>query len=151
MMYRHKSGIFSVSKYFTWGEALLLPSWDMYAIPTQGQAREITILALRLDQVREILQVPLRVTSWLRPVIEGRGDYNEFIGGAKNSNHKRGAAVDVVPQGKSIRRCYHEIEPYLGELGLRMERIDKPDGTVRDWLHFDTGCVPEGGKRVFLP
>ena len=138
------------SRYFTWREALLLPSWGIEAEPTAEQAREIALLSIRMDKVREILGVPLRVTSWLRPNVPGRGDYNAHIGGAPSSMHKIGAAVDVVPIGKSVRRCFHEIEPFLTDLGLRMESINEEDGSHDRRLHFDTKTVTDG-QRVFVP
>lgn len=151
MMYSHDSPISYLSRYFSWGEALLLPSWDMHALPTPSQAGEIAALALRMDKVREILGVPLQVTSWLRPKVPGKGDYNAAIGGALNSMHKIGAAVDVIPRGKSIPECFEKIAPFLKDLGLRMETIKKDDGSLRDWLHFDTRTVEHGHTRIFVP
>ena len=139
------------SKYFTWREALLLPSWGIEAEPTAEQAREIALLSIRMDKVREILGCPLRVTSWLRPNVPGRGDYNAHIGGAPSSMHKIGAAVDVIPMGKPVEECFHKIAPFLADLGLRMESIKRADGSLRGWLHFDTRTVEHGHTRVFHP
>jgi len=137
------------SRYFTWKEALYLPQWDMYAEPTPTQAAEIAFLAIRMDTVRELLGCPLRVTSWLRPGVEGKGDYNALVGGARNSMHKMGAAVDVVPVGKPVEQCFRKIGPFLADLGLRMESIKRADGSLRGWLHFDTRTVEHGHTRIF--
>jgi len=137
-----------LSKYFTWQEALWLPRWSIVAEPTREQIENIRDLAHRLDFVREYLGVPLLVTSWLRPLVPSRGDYNAAIGGAPASYHRVGSAADLAPKGMSVDDAMEAIgERGLALLGLRAE--DNGESKGRPWLHFDTGKVHN--ERIFKP
>lgn len=137
------------SKFFKWGEALWLPSWAMFATPSDEQIKNIVDLSIRLDSIRQLLNVPMRVSCWLRPVVPGKGDYNALIGGARESWHKVGGAVDIVPIGVSVDTAQSRIVPKLESLGLRMEQNGSKVG--RNWVHLDNKPLPSGGNRFFIP
>jgi hypothetical protein len=139
-----------VSRHFTWKEALWLPQWSMCHEPTYTETHRIADLASKMDEVRDFLGVPLQVTSWIRPTLD-RGDYNALIGGARDSQHKLGAAVDVVPQGRTVDECMGEIlkAGLLEQLGLRAEA--NGESQDRPWLHFDSLPMMFGEYRVVGP
>ena len=116
------------SKYFTWGEALWLPSVEGYAAPDSAQQSNISRLAKELDRVREHFGRPMNVHSWLRPE-----RYNQLIGGAKASLHRVGLAVDFSLIGlassevQKVLSTNKNLWAYRGELG-----------TVT-WTHLDLG------------
>ena len=85
------------------------------------------------------LNCPLRITSWYRP-----GAYNIEIGGARNSYHTKGLAVDFQPLGMDCDDARKELEPILEKLEIRMEK--KPGS---NWVHIDLGKV--GYSRYFIP
>lgn len=145
------SGAYS-SKRFTWSNALWLPRWKEHAKPSRSQAARIIDLSAALDHLLDALNLKVVVTSWLRPVTM-RGDYNALIGGAKLSEHRTGAAVDLVPESKDVtvdsvmQRIKNEA--LLERFGLRTERNGESLG--RPWLHFDRHPAPEGFERIFNP
>jgi len=78
-----------VSRYFYVGE---VTQNDKRRIPLVGsiQEKRIITLAIELDLIRVKWGNPIMVTSWYRPLA-----VNQEVGGAVNSQHLTGAAVDV--------------------------------------------------------
>ena len=84
----------------------------------------IEAIALKLAPIREKFG-PLRVTSWLRPRA-----INDAVGGAKNSWHLRGSAVDAYPINGSVWDMQRYCELHWPEgVGL---------GAHRGFVHLDT-------------
>lgn len=133
-----------LSKHFTWGEALGLKSWNMYAIPFDDYViRNIEALAPRMDMIRDVIGFPLIVTSWYRPEA-----YNQHIGGAKKSSHVSGMACDFITNRISAQECRAKLVPHLTLLNIRMEKLDDAN-----WVHVDINCdkFTPLEKRYFKP
>jgi hypothetical protein len=117
------------SKYFTWSEALWLNKVSGYALPTVAQASNIINLAVCLDKVRDHFARPITVNSWLRPYY-----YNQLIGGALNSAHIDGLAVDFTISGidsgkvREVLIKDKTIWPYRGELDVAWVHLDMRAG-----------------------
>ena len=92
------------SKYFTWREALWLPSVEAIAIPSLVQQQNIIKQAEALDKVREYFGRPIKVHCWLRPP-----QYNKLVGGAPKSSHILGLATDFSIPGLEIDAIKHAI------------------------------------------
>jgi hypothetical protein len=115
------------SKYFSWHDALFLPSDGRHA--TEDEASEflsnIVKQALALDALREYFKAPIVVHCWLRPPA-----YNKKIGGAKNSAHLRGTATDFHIEGftaDQVRKPLlsdKNLYPGAGELGVSWVHLD---------------------------
>lgn len=60
-------------------------------IPSDEQLQNMNIAAQGMEKVRELLGTPIKVDSWLR--VE---ELNKAVGGAKNSAHMDGFAVDFI-------------------------------------------------------
>jgi len=139
-----------ISKYFTVKEALWLPSWKVFHIPTEQEKANILKQAAKMDLIREFLGTPINVHCWLRPVLNHPGseyngkDYNAFVHGAKNSAHKVGLATDYDAHGLNCDDVRAKLEPKLEEWEIRMERM--PGG---QWIHND--CAPVISTRYFKP
>lgn len=71
-------------------------------------------------------------------------DHNRAIGGALNSNHCKGLAVDIRDIDGSIKDLM--TEQVLKELDLYMEHPSKTKG----WCHLQV-IPPKSGNRIFLP
>src|SRR5262249_35970214 len=121
--------LISGSKYFTWHDALYLPSWKRHCHAEEVNAtilRNIVRQAQALDKVREHFNAAIHVHCWLRPP-----QYNAQIpGAAKNSAHLRGAATDFDIQGytaQAVRQAIMRdpsIYPGAGERGVSWVHLD---------------------------
>jgi len=145
----------NISKYFTVHEALWLPSWRTYHIPSEEEKKEIIKLAHKMDIIRERIGMPIFVHVWIRPTYVNQPghsrhgqNYNLFIGStATHSAHISGKAIDFHVNSKSgpdgCKEMRDKIQPWLEELDVRMEN------NKGSWIHIDT--KPVTGKRFFNP
>jgi zinc D-Ala-D-Ala carboxypeptidase len=64
----------------------------------------VKITAAYMERVRALLGAPIRVTSWFRcPAV------NAAIGGARNSAHMSGLAVDFKPTNMTLAEAFNRI------------------------------------------
>ncbi len=142
-----------LSRFFTVHEALWLPSWQIYHIPSDEEKDSIIEFAKKMDVVRGYYGIPINIHCWIRPASVNNNEssyhgmnYNIAAHStAKNSPHITGRAVDFHfqnfsgPSGCSEMKA--RLTPHLDEWGLRME-----DNTGA-WIHLDN--FPVGVNRVF--
>lgn len=140
-----------ISKYFTWKELLYLPTWKEYHTPSTVEQNNLIKLAKVMDDIRDIIGKPIRVHVCIRPgkanipgSVHNGQDYNALIGGAKNSAHKSGLAIDWSVPGEDCDDIRTLLLPILTQLGVRME--DKPNS---NWVHID--LLPPRPNRFFKP
>lgn len=99
-----------------------------------------------LRRVNDLLHamhiVNVTVTSGWRPI-----EVNKEYGGAPNSYHIRGRAVDIADYDQSISKELAQRYWLLKEHDLWME---DPKFT-KTWVHLDTGIRPERDVRIFKP
>lgn len=139
-----------ISKYFTVKEACWLPSWSALHFPSEVEQKNILLLAEKMDKVREFIGRPIKITVWIRPILNNPKclqhgkDYNAFIKGAKNSAHKDGRAVDWISVGRNCDELRKILVPKLEEFDIRMEDLEGAN-----WIHID--CAPVINKRYFKP
>ena len=140
-----------VSKYFTVAECIYLPSWKCCHIPNIEEQNNILQMALKLDQVREILNKPINIHCFIRPKIVNspasiyhKKDYNKFVGGAKNSAHILGKGVDF-DAGENCDKTRETLLLYLEKLQLRME-----NKKFSSWVHLGNDWKP-GMSYYFIP
>lgn len=137
-----------ISKYFTVGEATLLPSWAVYHTTTSQEKADIIATAVIMDKIRDFLGAPIRVHCWIRPtyvdctseIHEGE-NYNHYVGGALHSAHILGRAVDFHVDGLTCDQVRAKLLPRLQEFGIRME-----NNPGSNWVHIDTYTAPEGSR-----
>jgi zinc D-Ala-D-Ala carboxypeptidase len=118
--------------HFSWGEATddcSRPLQDLIIhnkLIKSNQEIEQTIVAtaFQLDQIRIILgNRPLKVNSWYRPQ-----HINNRVGGAKNSRHLFGDAVDISSDYLSPQEIYKLLDKSHMHGGL---------GRYRGFVHID--------------
>ena len=88
-------------------------------------------LALFAEQVRAILNVPIRVTSGFRCA-----ELNSAVGGSKTSQHTLFQALDIIPMGIDIEDAYEELvdsDMLYGQLILEKDT----------WIHISMGYKRE--------
>lgn len=95
---------------FTWGEA----TKNLTRIPeNENITVRIVRMARVMDEVRKYLgDKPISVTSWYRP-----SAVNRAVGGASQSQHLNGGAVDFNVAGMTPAQVYAKLEPWWGNRG----------------------------------
>lgn len=139
MMFRELHQPILDAENFTYGEALYLNRWNIYAIPNRQVLAEIEKLAIKLQKIRGILKKPMLITSWWRPE-----EYNKLIGGASQSWHITGGAADFRCPNISADRVREILVPVLDDFDIRMENLPGSN-----WVHVDTKDPVR--NRYFLP
>lgn len=111
---------------FTWDEAVKGGS----RIPaTPAITRNIISIAQSLDDVRAMLgHQPITVTSWYRPPA-----INRAVGGASQSTHLLGHAVDFQHAKLRPKAIYDRLDPWWGSRG-GLAWCDRPG---RSFVHLD--------------
>lgn len=140
-----------ISKYFTLKDALWLPSWNVFHLPSKEEMATILTFAQVMDTLRDHLNHPIIVHVWLRPILNNPAsphhgeDYNAFVGGAKASAHKQGCAVDYHVQDVSTDSVKALLLPLLDQFNIRME----DNGKNSSWIHNDS--LAPHPHRFFIP
>lgn len=131
------------SKHFMWYEVLWLPTWQIFCFPSERQYIKLIKIVNCLDQIRNLFNKPIWITSGLRPK-----EYNKVIKGAKNSAHKLGEALDFCIKGfqgsKGCDEVRQIIVPMLESIDIRME-----DLKGSNWIHIDIRSPSK--NRFFIP
>ncbi len=118
---------------FTWAEATRggqrMPS-------DQATVNAIVRIAQLAQQARDRIGRPFIITSWYRPP-----DINRRVGGATNSRHVVGDAIDYYVEGMTGDELYHILDPWwpggLGRYGGNRRLISHLDarGHRARWRH----------------
>lgn len=95
---------------FTWAEAT---RGGARMPPNQATVDAIVRIAQMAQQARDRIGRPFRVTSWYRPA-----DINQEVGGASQSRHIVGDAIDFYCDGLTGDQIYRALDPWWsGGLG----------------------------------
>ena len=98
----------NISKYITYLEATTSQTAIRKGIdnkPTDAELINMQLVAIRVfDVVRDHFKTPLRVSSFYRCL-----KLNAAVGGAKNSQHKLGQAIDMQGTGDVINKEIFEF------------------------------------------
>lgn len=156
-----------LSKYFTLHEATYLPKLGINYVPTIIEMTNIKATAEKMDEVRELLDAPIKVHIWIRPIkIQYNGpdkiirnkkgeevkintgdvvDYNELVGGSKYSAHITGQAVDFSCSKYTIDQILDILQPKCESLSIALEN----NGTV-DRILANGGSADKARNWIHL-
>lgn len=91
-----------------------------------------------MDPLREFIKKPITVNSWYRSP-----EYNKKVGGAKNSQHTLGEAVDFVVKGMSIE----EIYAIIIKMKIPFDQLILEYGNGTTWVHISLKRVGTNRKE----
>ena len=134
-----------VSKNFTVGDLIYLPSWKRLANAEDGLDETIQtnlmLLVSRLESIRAFFNAPIIVHVSYRPDL-----YNQLVKGKRHSAHLLGLASDFHVVGISCDDARKQIldAHLLDALNIRME-----DQVGSNWIHID--LQPPKPNRFFKP
>ena len=122
-----------LSEHFTLGEMTVSNHKEVYNIPSHEAIANLANLSKWLEVLRERAGTPIIINSGYRSP-----QLNRKIGGAANSNHLTGCAVDIRTSGMEQAICYaailinyaKESQQDFDELLIEKNRY----GAI--WLHF---------------
>ena len=101
------------SKHLSWKE---LACKDETSYPAKWRHSRVLALATLFERIRKDCgNKSIRITSAYRT-----HEWNKLIGGARNSQHKEGRALDLIPpKGMSVNKFYKIIRDisYIGGIG----------------------------------
>lgn len=112
-----------ITKSFTWGE--FIREGDN---PNADILFQIQILANRLQVVRDLLGLPIHITSGYR-----NPTHNAAVGGAKNSYHVKGMAADIIVTGMPARALQAYLKNWSGGMGRYPDFTHLDVGPERRW------------------
>ena len=121
-----------MAKYFTLRELTQSTTAYKYKIdntPSAEIVEHLEELMDFMDGFRAYWGGPLIVSSGYRCEA-----LNEKVGGAKNSGHKYGWAVDFVPANNKKVECYEKFQEYLKD--KEFDELILERSGARIWLHF---------------
>ena len=112
-------------KYFTINE-LTRTSTGLDNTPSKVEQDNLEYLVNNvLDKVREIYGKPIKVNSGYRSKL-----VNKKVGGASNSQHTKGEAVDITGGNKAENKMIYEIIKNLGKYDQLINEYDY------SWIHI---------------
>jgi len=113
------------SKHLSWSE---LSCRDGTPYPVEWRGTRAIELAAAFEKIRNIYGKPIRVISAFRTP-----EWNKKIGGAKNSQHLYGRALDLLPpEGISAEQFYFDIRYFATSFGITGL------GRYKTFVHIDT-------------
>lgn len=95
-------------------------------------------LCNQLEVVREVVKAPLIILSGYRSL-----KHNARVGGAKNSQHVQGTAVDVMVKGLDAKKLSAIFEDLIAKKLI----LDGGLGSYSNWVHYDIRKVPARWKK----
>lgn len=138
-----------ITPHFTVGDAIWLPSWGRLANDKDGLTDEIKSNLVKLCEKMELVRKFLGDKPIFVHCMFRSPEYNKLIGGAKQSAHLEGLAIDFHCGNDSDNAgcdtTRTALMPKLLEWDLRME--DNSRLSKRNWVHID--MRPPNPNRYF--
>ncbi len=123
------------SEHLTWAE---LACHDGTPYPEQWRTSRAIPLAREFENIRAIVGAPIKIGSAFRTEA-----HNRSVGGARNSQHVQGRALDLYPpKGWTIEKFHGVIREYA----LNTKSMIFGLGRYPSFVHIDIRPKPESGR-----
>ena len=136
----------NISKYITYLEATTSQTATRKGInntPTDAELINMQLVAVRVfDVVRDHFKTPLRVSSFYRCL-----KLNTAVGGAKNSQHKTGQAIDIQGTGNVSNKAIFEF--IKNNLEFDQLIAEFPIEGKAMWIHVSL-CVNKNRQEAII-
>lgn len=110
----------------------------------------LRILLDKINQVRNVYNIPMIVTSGLRSEAQQEQLIANGISNAPKSHHLTGEAVDILDEDRKLTEWVKNNMTLMEQIGLWLEDFDH----TPTWVHFQTcpyGSWKSGKSRIFIP
>lgn len=138
------------NKYFDLEELVPKETFEKYKDNALKFLNPIALIAL--ENVREILNVPLTCNNWK---VGGNRNYCGYRQadcpiGAKYSQHKKGNAFDLISPKLTAKQMREILSKNQDKLvyPIRVEKWDNK-GEIT-WLHIDTNYTPKDNSKLYF-
>lgn len=91
--------------------------------------KNIKLLAEQLQEIRDVVCVPIKVTSAYRSP-----EHNKKVGGVSNSQHLSGKAADIQVKGYNPKKVYNLIDNIIEFGNIKEGGL----GLYNTFVHYDT-------------
>lgn len=111
---------------------------DKNRILTEDQVTKLSILAVLVEEVRMILDVPVVNSSAYRCP-----ELNKRVGSTVRSQHLLCEAADCVPKGMAVDEAFRKLRQAIKDKKLRVGQLiyEKTNGRegLTEWIHVSLG------------
>ena len=109
----------------------------------KGYMKQLKYIACTLEEIREVLGVPLKITSGFR-----NGALNKAVGGSPTSGHTKGLCADFKPIGLEISHAFDIIQANKHRCPSLKKCIYESIGGAK-WLHVETKTEANQPQQFF--
>lgn len=125
------------SRHLSWAE---LACRDGAPYPIEWRETRAAVLALEFERIRAVVDAPIAILSAYRTP-----EHNRRVGGARNSQHVQGRALDLrPPTGWSIGSFYVAVKALARGEDSALWGL----GRYPSFLHVDIRLKPAHGRLV---
>lgn len=118
---------FSFNELTNTSHSEVLPQNREYA---KAFMKQLKYTAGALEEVRELLGVPMTITSGYR-----MPQLNKAVGGSATSKHTQGLCADFIPIGMSVKEAFAKITANKDKL-LSVRKVIIEGVKGKNWIHL---------------
>lgn len=144
-----------MGKYFTI-EELTKTDTGLDNTPNELEIKHLEELIKVIDNIRGEWTELCKLNKWGSASILVNSGFrsdavNKAVGGAKNSEHKLGYAVDFEPSNQRNKEFWDFIVDYVttNNIGFSQLIAEKPRNGIPSWIHFSINGRNGQRKQIF--
>ena len=135
-----------LSEHFSFDELTHTSKYELLEANRQSAKafmKQLKYVVGTLEEIREVLEVPLRVTSGFR-----NNALNKAVGGSPTSGHTKGLCADFIPIGMDVIEAFTIIQTNRDKCpSLKKCIYESVNGSK--WLHIETKTEANQPQQFF--